>query len=169
MDVIIKIKDPILRCFLSALFRPRDGGYAVDMDSLTGAAICSLVKESPDRRLSAAEDRTAIRFYLPDSRYTSELRGRFLYVPSESQAKINSVLRKEFDMRFLSYCTEKRIQGLKIKDIIPLFIVEHNLDVFDGDVETLKKRFYREEIKLLSKMRETLRQKAYYRARKLKK
>lgn len=165
----IKIPDPILRCYLGTLFKPRDGGYAVTMETLTGVAICSQARES-QRPITAdaARDRSVVKLFLPQSYCVENLRGRFVYLPAPAQMMVNAALKKEFDIHFLTYCTEMRMQGHKLRDIIPLFIDENKLDVFDGDIETLKKRYYRKEVELLRKLNEKLRQKANYLLRKSK-
>lgn len=160
MDVRIKIKDSILRSYLGGLFERRDNGYVVNMDTITGAVICALVSAADYPRKSS-DDPSAVQFYLPNSRYTDSLRNRYLFVTPEAEAKINAVLRKEFDMNFTTFLTESRIQGFRLKDIISIFIVKNNLDIFDGDIDTLKKRYYRKELQDLKKREKKLRQKAY--------
>ena len=160
MEVLITIKDSILRSYLGGLFERRDDGYAVNTDTITGAVICSLVSAADYPRMEVS-DATSVRFYLPHSRYTDSMRNRYLYVTREAEAKINLVLRKEFDVNFTSFLTESRIQGFRLKDIISIFIVKNNMDIFDGDIETLKKRYYRKEIQDLKNLEKKLRQKAY--------
>lgn len=166
MDVIIRIKDPILRCYLSSLFEKYEDGYCVNLNTWTGAAICAQVREAPKPELYSKEDKTLVRFIMPKSRFMDPLRGKFIYAPAEAQTLINSILKREFDYNFFTFCTELRMRGLKLKDIIPLFIYENKLDVFDGDIETLKKRYYRKEIEQLQKLTETLRQKVYFKLKK---
>ena len=160
MEVKIKIKDPILRSYLPGLFERRENGYAVNMDTFTGVVVCSLVRPA-DYPVRQQDDETSVTFYLPVSRYTDSLRGKFLYVTAEAQAKINAVLRKEFDINFISFCAESRIQGFQLRDIITMFIVENEMEIFDGDIETLKKRYYRKEVSTLRRIEEKLRKKAY--------
>ncbi len=160
MEVKIKIKDPILRSYLPGLFERVGGGYAVTMDTFTGTVICSLV-QTADYPVQEADDDTTVVFHLPQSRYTESLRNKCLFVTSEGTAKINAVLRKEFDINFISFCTESRIQGFKLKDIIAMFIVENQMEIFHGDIETMKKRYYRKELSTLRRFEEKLRKKAY--------
>ena len=115
-------------------------------------------------RLSAhGSVRRDVRAVLPAALalYGLSMRNRYLYVTREAEAKINLVLRKEFDVNFTSFLTESRIQGFRLKDIISIFIVKNNMDIFDGDIETLKKRYYRKEIQDLKNLEKKLRQKAY--------
>ena len=167
MEVRIKIKDPVLRSYLSGLFEKRNDGFAVDMDSFTGTVICSLVSVS-DYPVFEQEDPDAVLFYLPRSRYTDSLRNKCLYVTPEAQAKINAVLKKEFETNFMSFCTESRIQGFKLRDIIVMFIEENGLEIFDGNIETLKKRYYRRELDLLGKVEKKMRLRAYSTARRIR-
>ena len=160
MKVRVKIKDPVLRSYLPGLFEKRNDGFAVNMDSFTGTVICSLVSVS-DYPVFEQDDPDAVLFYLPHSRYTDSLRNKCLYVTPEAQAKINAVLKREFDTNFLSFCTESRIQGFQLRDIIVMFIEENGIEIFDGNIETLKKRYYRRELELLKKMKRKMSLMAY--------
>lgn len=168
MEVKIKIKDPILRSYLAGLFEPRGGGYAVNMDTFTGTVICSLTSVADYPRRSD-DDETTVLFHLPQSRYTGSFRNRYLFVTPEAEAKVNAVLKKEFDMNFIAFLTESRIQGFKLRDAIATFIVINKLDNFDGDIETLKKRYYRRELEALKNIREKLCHKAYSLTKMVKK
>lgn len=169
MDVKIRIREPILRSYLAGLFEKREDGYAVNMNSITGSVIISLVSAAA-RPPKIDADRSVVTFHLPSSHYTSRLRNKFLVVDRDAEDKINAVLKREFDVNFLSYCTELRIMGYQLKDIIAMFIVENGMDdMFDGDIEALKKRYYRRELEILNQTQEKLRAKAYSARRKIRK
>ena len=167
MEVKVKIKDPILRSYLSGLFEKRDGGYAVTMDTFTGSVICALTSVI-DYPMKQADDETTVLFYLPKSRYNDSFRNRYLYVYPEAEAKINAVLRREFDTNFTAFVTESRMQGFKLQDIIAIFIVENQMDIFDGDIETLKKRYYRKEVEILKGFHKKMQLRAYAATKKAK-
>lgn len=164
MEVAIKIKDPILRAYLNGLFELRDGLYVATMDTFTGAVICTLARPCdcpPKQEMSDSTE--LVDFKLSKSHYNDELRSRFLYISPAAQAKVNLVLRKEFDCNFTAFCVESRILGIPLKDSIDQFMVENNMDeFFGGEIETLKKKFYRQELATMRNARDRLRKKAYY-------
>lgn len=167
MDVSIKIKDPILRAFLNGLFEKHEDGYRATLNNLTGSAIIALVQESP---FPPKEDKDPekVKFYLPNSHCTSRFRYKFLEADKYAQEKICAVLRNEFNVLFIEYCTELRILGFDQKDIISMFITEYKMDdLFDGDIETLKKRYYRKELEVINNFQKKLTSKAYYARRKI--
>lgn len=169
MDIHIKIKDPLLRAFLTGLFRPEGDGYVADRSTFVGTYLCAVAKPT-DIPPKTGADKTSVKICLPRSNYNDPLRGRFLVVTPEEENHFNALLRQEFDTTFISYISGKRVQGLQLKDIIWMFACQYRLDeLLDGDVEMLKKRYYRWELKELKKIRETLRQRAYYLDRKVRK
>lgn len=169
MEIDIRIHDPLLRAYLRGLFENIGKTYLVNTDTLTGSVICALVKPCPYQpQNSTSGDKFFIRFRLPNSHYTDELRNKFLYISQTDQAKINMVLQKEFDCNFTVYCVQSRILGLQLKEAIEQFMVVNQMDeFFEGEIETLKKRFYRNEVRAMKKAQEKLRQKAYYNFRKI--
>lgn len=164
----IRIKERLLRCFLGALFERRGDGFLVDAGTLTGAAICALVK-TIDRPVHQAPDETIVVFHLPKSHSNDSLRNKHLCVSSEAEAKINACLREEFETRFLHFCAEARMQGYRQKDIIPIFMAENKIDIYDGDIEAPKKRLYRKELEVLENLEKKLRRKAYLAASTVRK
>lgn len=59
--------------------------------------------------------------------------------------------------------------GFQVKDAIEAFIQEYGMEtLFHGDIETLKKKFYRYEVSTRTQLHETLRQKANYAVRKVR-
>lgn len=167
MELKVKIYDPILRCYLNSLFERHNDGYIASTTTLTGAAICSLVKACDAPRADTTPD--MVKVVLPYNFYTEQFRAKFLTLSADAEQMVNVTLKKEFDINFLAFCTEMKIHGMKFKDIIPLFITVNKLDIIDGDIEMLKKRYYRTELKLMSKTKELLRQKAYYAFREIRK
>lgn len=171
MEVKIHIKDPILRCYLNGLFTLRDdGGYVVNNDTLTGTVICSLVQAVDYPSLEERDQKDVVTLHLPRSRSYDRFRGRSLYLPPNAELAINRVLRREFDTNLDASCTEARMAGAKLADAIEAFIVSNRMDqLFEGSIETVKKRFYRSELDTLKKMREIMRQQTYMRVRRRRK
>ena len=170
MEIRLHIPDPILRSYFCGRFPAHEDGFRVDTRNLVGLALSTLATRAGGlKELDQTED-DPVTVYLSKSKYNDEHRGKILYLSRAAEAKVNAILRQEFDTTFTSFCTDAKICGFKIKDIIEAFIVEYQLDLFEGDIETLKKRYYRYELSTLKKLREKLRQKAYYavkRARKI--
>lgn len=164
MEVEIRIKDPLLRAYLNGLFEVREGLYIATMDTFTGAVICALARpcDCPPKR-DIIDAKTMVTFKLSKSHYNDELRSRFLYLNPAAEAKINIVLRKEFDCNFTAFCVESRILGIPLKESLDQFMVENNMvDFFCGEIETLKKKFYRQEVATMRNAHDRLRKKAYY-------
>lgn len=167
MELTIKIKDPILRSYLNGLFPQQPGGgYLASTVSCTGAVICSLAVASNYPHPREQDTKDAVTFHIPKTHYNNNLRGKYIYLDKHAQEKVNVVLRREFETNFISYCTNSRIQGIKVKDAIAMFIIENQMDIFDGDIETLKKRHYRSELLAMKNMHEKLRQKFYLTSRR---
>lgn len=170
MELKLHIPDPILRSFFMGRFPRHGDGHLVDSRSVTGLVISSLVTHPataiPDESSIAADE---VIIYLPRSRYNVAHRNKYLVLSRSAEAKINAVLKQEFDMLLTSFCTDAKLCGFKVKTIIELFIDKYQLDLFDGDIDTLKKRYYRYELAALEKLREKLRQKAYYAVKRARK
>lgn len=199
MEVKLHIPDPILRSFFMGRYPKHEEGYLVDMNSITGSVICSLIsigyrqdipprmksisdfdsgtkiEPSPEDRLRFESDwkhkveSETVKVYLSRSKINDRFRNKPLYFSKDAECKINSVLRNEFDTTFTSFCSKHEVCGFKVKETIEMFIAEYDLDIFEGEIETLKKRFYRWELKELEKLREKLCKKAYYMRFKAKK
>lgn len=168
MDIEIYIKDELLRAYLPGLFE-RDGDLFIASDkTLTGTAICSLIKPCSAIRRHVQHGREGIvAFRLAKSDYNAELLGRHLYLSPTSEAMIITSLRREFETNFNAFCTDHQQSGLKLKDAIELFIIENQMDeFFEGDIDTLKKRAYRHQVSNIKRARERLRQLAYNRRKR---
>ena len=168
LSVKIRVGDQMLRSYLEGIFERRGSGYAVNMNTLTGTAICSLARAS-DRPIKMPDDEAIVEIYLPKSHYNDSLRNKHLYVTKEGEAKINACLRREFETEFLYFCAEARIQGYKQKDIIPIFLLENKIGLYDGDIEAPKKRLYRKELSLYENIEEKLLRRLYLAASRVRK
>lgn len=167
MNVQLDIPDPQLRSYLGTLFERTGRGYRVNSDSLTGAAISALARSCP----SPVRERpceSIVTFFLPRSHHNNRLRNKFLYLTPDAQAQINAILKKEYQTHFFSFCTEMRMQGFQLKDAISVFIDQNHPDLFDGDIGTLKKKYYRAELERLKNIRKRLSQLAYHHAHQQK-
>lgn len=171
MELLLHIKDPILRCYFVGRFPRQDDGYClVDSRSLTGMAITSLVSHA-DRILPSAPDPddSAVAIRLSRSKYSDPHRGKALFLTPHAEAQINATLKREFDNDFTAFCSTARVCGFQVKDAIEAFIHEYGMEtLFRGDIETLKKKFYRYEVSTRTQLHETLRQKANYAVRKVR-
>lgn len=169
MEIRLHIPDPILRSYFCGRFPAHHDGFLVDTRNLVGLALSTLAVRAENRQVPASGE-DAVVVYLSKSKHNDEHRGKALYLSRAAEAKVNAILRQEFNTTFTAFCTDAKVCGFMIKDIIEAFIAEYQLDLFEGDIETLKKRYYRYELAALEKLREKLRQKAYYavkRARKI--
>lgn len=171
MELLLHIKDPILRCYFIGRFPRQDDGHClVDTRSLTGMAITNLVSHA--ERVMPSEvgaDDTAVPIRLSRSKYSDRHRGKALLLTPDAEAQINTTLKREFDNDFTAFCSTARVCGFQVKDAIEAFIQEYRMDtLFHGDIETLKKRFYRYEVSTRKELYEQLRQKANYAARKVR-
>lgn len=172
MELTLHIKDPILRCYFIGRFPMQDDGCClVDSRSLTGMSICNLASHSERVIPSIVEndDGTAVRIRLSRSKFTDPHRGKSLYLTLPAESQINVTLKREFDTDFTAFCSTARVCGFQVKDAIEAFIQEYRMDVlFCGDIETLKKKFYRYERSTRTELYESLRQKANYAVRKVR-
>lgn len=171
MELLLHIKDPILRCYFIGRFpRQDDGRCLVDTRSLTGMGITNLVSHA--ERVIPSDgmpDESAVPIRLSRSKYSDSHRGKALFLTADAEAQINATLKREFDNDFTAFCSTARVCGFQVKDAIEAFIQQYQMDIlFHGDIETLKKKFYRYECSTRNQLYETLRQKANYAARKVR-
>lgn len=171
MELTLHIKDPILRYYFVGRFTKQDDGYClVDTRSLTGMVITSLVSHVDKIVPSTSDaDETSVAVRLSRSKYSDAHRGKFLVLTPNAEAQINATLKREFDNDFTAFCSTARVCGFQVKDAIEAFIQEYGMEtLFRGDIETLKKKFYRYEVSTRTQLHETLRQKANYAVRKVR-
>lgn len=171
MELLLHIKDPILRCYFVGRFPKQDDGWClVDTRGLIGMAITNLVSHADRVEPSGSNtDESAVPVHLSRSKYSDPHRGKALFLTPGAEAQINATLKREFDNDFTAFCSTARVCGFQVKDAIEAFIQQYQLgEFFHGDIETLKKKFYRYECASRSELHETLRQKANYAVRKVR-
>lgn len=166
MDIQIRIKDKLLRAYLGAIFEEKNGRYMTSTTSTTGLAINTLVKPSVDRPIAKDGD-DVVNITLCRSEHTDGFRNKWLAISESDENHINGVLKQEFECDFALFCAESTRMGMKLNDAIEQFIIKTKMsDFFDGNIDTLKKRSYRNQMAFINKAKERLRKVAYYKLKR---
>ncbi|WP_375585958.1 hypothetical protein [Cyclobacterium xiamenense] len=165
MDIQLTITKDLLREYFRYLF-PLDarGRYLIDRSSDLGKAICSFVRYTHTK---PEADPQALRLLLPKSDGLKNAPNYYLYFSREDGLRINDLLEVFFHIDFDRFYLKGRKLGMMQKDIIESFIVSRKLTNLLQDNETLKKREYREGLRLLQVRCRSLCKKAYYRHEKI--
>ena len=165
MDIQLLITKPLLRAYLDFLFTPNSSGtYSVSRTSDFGKVLCSFVRYTREKPEHVPE---AVGFTLPKTDGLKNAPNYYMYYSREDHIRINDLLEVFFHIDFDRYYLKGKKLGLLQKDIIESFIISRKLTNLMHDYETLKKKEYREELRLLKEMCSTLLSKAYYRNEKI--
>jgi len=168
MIVLIDIQKPMLREYFNYLFAHENGAYSVFRHNEFGKALCAMVSKS-DLPVKHQESAKTIRIRLPNTKTIRTHRNHFLHYTVEDQHKLNDLLEVLFEIDFWRYYYAGLSLDMQQKDVIHNFIVSRRLVSMIGEVETLKKRQYRNERKAIEKLQKHLLQKVWYRDRIIKK
>lgn len=165
MDIQLTIHKELLREYFRYLF-PIDaqGRYQVSRISDLGKAICSFVRYA-EKKPEPLPD--ALHLLLPKSDSLKNAANYHLYFSREDLLRINDLLEVFFNIDFDRFYLNGRKLGMMQKDVIESFIVSRKLTNLLQDNETLKKREYREGLRLLQIRCRSLTKKAYYRHEKI--
>lgn len=160
MNVICRIKNQMLRDYLSHLFPTKNGAFCIDRNTDVGKFICALVKVS-DLPVNQDIDSESVQFILPTTSHLPELFRKFCYLDQYDQKRIEDYLASWFNLDYGMFYLFGRQQNIQEKEVILNFILDRKLDSMIGDPETLKKRKYREYDKTVKKIHQRLRMRAY--------
>ena len=155
----ISINKEILIDYFKYLFKEEDGVFQISSTKDIGKYLISRVSysDTPVKSIPGS-----IKIKLPKTA-NSTGENKYLYYTKEAIEKINFELDAIFSIDFDRYY----LQGLKLnlqqKEIISDYILSRNLISAGGDIERLKKRKYREDIKNLEKMTRFLKNRSYQR------
>jgi len=165
MDIQLTIYKDLLREYFRYLF-PIDtlGRHPINRSSDLGKAICSFVRYADKK---PEPDPDALMLLLPKSDSLKNAPNYHLYFSREDLLRVNDILEVFFHIDFDRFYLNGRKLGMMQKDIIESFIVSRKLTNLMHDNETLKKREYREGLRLLKIRCRSLTKKAYYRHEKI--
>jgi len=164
--VKLPIFNPIHRNFLYGLFRQElETPIVLDRNQDLGAYISSWIRYADTPKIHDNEMCVDVVAPIRISRSADK---HFLNFSKEDVQKINDHIKSvyEFDRDRFIYSGSK--QDYQQKDVIEAYIISRKLiPFFNGDIETIKKREYREEINLLKKMANNMRLQAYRKAKRI--
>lgn len=172
MQVLLDIKNPLLRSYLQHLFENAASESNLDILKVTkrnlfGSLLCSLVKYSTKKVNHMVTDQT-VYFQLPVDNSLKNAGNYHLYYLKEDVLKINDLLDTIFNIDFDRYYLDGLQQGFQRKEIVSTFIVVRNLSGLEDVAGSLKKRKYRQESKLHDERIKILTNRAYERHHRIK-
>ena len=159
MIVTLPLKKELHRNFLGYLFPYVNGCYQISRKQDFGKLICSRVRHSelPVKNIAG------VQLFLPLTRATDNAKNHFLYFSKEDQHKLEDELEVMFNIDFDRYYLNGRKLGYMQKDIIHAYIISRKLITITGDVEMLRKREYRDAVKMIEIRTKSLLKRAQYR------
>lgn len=166
--LLLDIPNPLLFQYAQVLFKKRKNAMLASRTTATGAVICSLVQTSATKPTHRIADHT-ITMVIPQSNILRPLFGRFAFLSSDDAQIVMQVLSREFKLAFAEYLNEGTMAGLSKKQIIELFIRDHNLESIPTVYETLTKRRQRITGYSVDNFNAKLRKMAYNSSQKAKK
>ena len=159
MVLTIDIKKSLISDYLNFLFQTdEDGCFLVTRKNLAGRFICAMVEYS----YKPTHNTGSVTMVLPSCPALKSGEKRYIYLSTESQAKVNDYLEAIFDLDFERYWMQGVKMNIPQKDIIYAFINSRKLATFEQDPETLKKRIYRSSTRKLQSIYKQLLNKAHY-------
>jgi hypothetical protein len=163
MTVSLNITKPLFRKYLDFLFdKNQNGHYKVSKTISFGAMVCSMIQQS-NLPITKNESDESVTFVLPQVDSLSNARNYHLYFSKENELRLNDLLREYFFIDFDRYYLAGRKSGFMQKDIINSFILSRQLAIIDTAHESIKKRHYREELKVIADTAKKLKNLAYNR------
>lgn len=166
--VKLPIFNPIHRNWLYGKFRQElNTPLILDRFQELGRYIGSWVRYGDTPKIHTEDN--CIEIVVP-TRIARSADKHFLHILKEDVQKINDHIAEQYDFDFDRYYHSGIKQDFMQKDVIEAFIISRNLiPFFNGEIETIKKREYREELKLLKQKAENMRLQAYRRTKKIDK
>lgn len=107
-----------------------------------------------------------ITLSLPLTDTTQDLQDKYLYYTSADTARLQGVLKAEFNLDFIAYYLRGTVMGHQKKEIIEMFVASRHLVDVDP-YEALHKRIYRMEQRKMQELSKKLIRKANYFEEKL--
>lgn len=161
MKVLCRIKKEYLRDYLHYLFAYEEGAFSVFRTHTFGKYLCSYVRYSDLPATQETDPAEMVRFRMPKTSIYKGMQYRFMYFRMEDQQRIEDHLEALFYIDFDRYYLECQKLGIQQKVAIQNFIVSRKLISKIGDVEMIKKRQYRNDQKIINKLSQNLRRRAY--------
>lgn len=166
--LLLDIHNPLLFCYAQCLFKKRNGALLAHRTTATGSVICSLAQISTIKPIHRLTERT-VTIIIPQSNAIRPLLGRFAFLSEDDAQIVIGVLGREFKLAFAEYINEGTMAGLPKRQIVELFIQDHNLGSVPTALETLIKRRQRITGYAIDNFNTKLRKMAYNNSQKAKK
>lgn len=164
IEVSINLQEGYYLDYLGYLFQKETNSDAYVVSSTTdiGKLLIAYAKVS-ERPVNPEEKKGTklVKLILPLTDTSQDLRNKWLYYTEADTARLQAVLRTEFNLDFIAYYLRGSVMGYQKKDIINMFIVSRKLISVDP-YEALHKRVYRMEQKKQQEMSRRLIRKANY-------
>lgn len=165
IEVSINLQTGYYLDYLGYLF-PRDpetGAYAVSSTTDLGKLLIAYAKVSdmPVTQPPAGDNVKTVTLSLPLTDTSQDRRNKWLYYTETDTARLQAVLKAQFNMDFVAYYLRGSVMGHQKKEIIEMFIVSRRLISVDP-FEALHKRIYRMEQKKMQAVSQKLIRKANY-------
>jgi len=168
MNTCIFIKKQILIDFLNYLFQEKENNaLKISTTKDVGKFLVSRVSYS-DIPVLKENNKNLVPIVLPKNAFIS-CEKKFCYYTKEDTEKINYELEATFNIDFDRFYLEGQKLKMNQKEIISSYIFSRNLESLEGDIETLKKRKYREEVKKFEILNQYFKNKSYYRSKLIEK
>lgn len=142
---------------------PESGAYCVSSTTDIGKLLIAYAKIS-DKPIQAAcggKSMQTVTLSLPLTSTSQDLRNKWLYYTEADTARLQAVLRTEFNLDFIAYYLRGSAMGHQKKEVIEMFIVSRKLITVDP-YEALHKRVYRMEQRKMQEVSRKLIRKANY-------
>jgi hypothetical protein len=150
--------------FLQYIF-PKDektGRYKVTSTNLVGEAATYLAQPVLEpAELAPEEGKTLCILELPAMEGLSDCRNKWVAYSKNSMIRINHLLKVYFEMDFYRYYLKGLQYGYEKQEIVEMYVISRNLTTGEP-FDTLHKRVYRHEQKLMAAKVRQLRRKAKY-------
>ncbi len=168
MKVYCNIESLLLRDYLHYLFAYEDGAFSVFRDKEFGKYLCAMVHTSDTPPPKPTITDSTVIFTIPP-RVHDLFTKQFLYIRPGDYKRIEDRLKTDYNIDFDKYLYEGLKLGIQRKKVIENFIIHRKLVNKIGDVEALKKRGYRDDLKKLEKLTRQLINRADYQSRLIQK
>lgn len=165
IEVDISLQTGYYLDYLGYLFTrdTQSGAYAVSSTKDIGKLLIAYAKvsELPVPGPETREGYKTVKLMLPLVDISQDLQNKWLYYTKADTARLQAVLRTEFNIDFVSYYLRGSVMGVQKKEIIDMFIVSRKLITVDP-YEALHKRVYRMEQRKMQEYSRKLLRKANY-------
>lgn len=165
IEISISLQNGSCLDYLGYLF-PRDpetGAYSVSSSTDFGKLLIAYAKISdhPVPVPAIGDGFSAVTLSLPLTDITQDLQHKWLYYTKTDTARLQAILKSEFNRDFIAYYLRGSVMGYQKKEIIEMFIVSRKLITVDP-YEALHKRMYRLEQRKMQELSRKLIRKAHY-------